>query len=288
MLVGILAIYLPGLGRGFISDDFGWIEKSQVANAVELVTLFTDTTDFYRPVVAVSFSLDWWLFGLEPLGYSLTNLAFLLAATLVLYRLGLGLGMQWGTALVAFGLWCLNHHGINMSLFWISGRTALLLTLFSLLAALALLRHRTISAACWSLLTMLSKEEAVLLPLILLGWEILAKPATNPPDRGWPLGYRLRAAVLEHWPLLAVLVVYLLIRLGVGGMTPFTAPAHYRFTFDPSLLAMNAFEYFIRAGTLPLASVLVLSAYAVALPKPDRHQRCGLFWARFGSLGVAA
>ena len=93
-----LLTYLPGLGRGFIKDDFAWIASNQVTGAGELVGLFTGTADFYRPVVRLSFAADWWLFGVEPLAYGLTNLAILLAAAVVLRALALALGMPRGAA----------------------------------------------------------------------------------------------------------------------------------------------------------------------------------------------
>ena len=126
LLLALLLIYLPGLGHGFIKDDFVWIASNQVTTLPELVTLFTHAPDFYRPVVALSFAADWWLFGIEPFAYGLTNLVLLLAAAAVLGSLAVAIGMSRGSALVAAALWSLNFHGINMSLLWISGRTSLL------------------------------------------------------------------------------------------------------------------------------------------------------------------
>ena len=162
-----LVTYLPGLGRGFIKDDFAWIASNQVTSAGELVGLFTSTADFYRPVVRLSFAADWWLFGIEPLAYGLTNLAILAAGALALRALALALGMPRGAALLAAGLWAFNFHGVDMSLLWISGRTSLLATLFGLLAARSLVVGRPRAAAGWALVAMLSKEDAfVLLPFV--------------------------------------------------------------------------------------------------------------------------
>ncbi len=135
LLLALLAIYLPGLGHGFIKDDFVWIASSEVTSADNLVALFTHAPDFYRPVVALSFTLNRWLFGIDPFGYGLTNFALLLCAAAALARLAVALGMSWGGALGAAALWSLNFHGIDMALLWMSGRTSLLLALFSLLAS---------------------------------------------------------------------------------------------------------------------------------------------------------
>ena len=73
-----------------------------------------------------------------------------------------------GACLFAAGVWLMNFHGINMAVLWISGRTALLLTLFAVLAAIAAARGRPAAAAILAFAAMLSKEEAVLLPVVLI------------------------------------------------------------------------------------------------------------------------
>jgi hypothetical protein len=67
-----------------------------------------------------------------------------------------------------------------MALLWISGRTALLLCLFSVAAVLASLKGRPWLAAVWSFLAMLSKEEAVVLPAILALWAWLSSRSATP------------------------------------------------------------------------------------------------------------
>ena len=94
LLLALLVIYLPDLGHGFIKDDFVWIEQNQARGLTDLLAPFTDAPDFYRPLVALSFAADWWLFGAEPFGYGLTNLAFLLAGAAVLWSLGAALGLS--------------------------------------------------------------------------------------------------------------------------------------------------------------------------------------------------
>ena len=270
LLAALLVIYLPGLGHGFIQDDFVWIAANQVTSPADLISLFTHAPDFYRPLVALSFAVDWWLFGAEPFAYGVTNLALLLAAAAALGSLAVALGMSRGSALAVAALWSLNFHGINMSLLWISGRTSLLATLFAVLAARAFVRGRS-GAAGWALLAMLSREEAVLLPFVLLVWAALPAPG----DAGGPRGVLtdLRRAARQAWPLFAVLALYLAVRTAAGGMTPLTAPAAYEFTLDPMSIGRNALQYLDRAATLPAAVVLIMALAAGAAPRPTPHQR---------------
>lgn len=287
LLLVLLVIYLPDLGHGFIKDDFVWIESNQVRSLTDLLAPFTEAPDFYRPLVSLSFSADWWLFGAEPLGYGLTNLAFLLVAAAILSSLAVALGLSRGAALACSALWMLNFHGINMALLWISGRTSLLATLFSLLAARAFVRGAGPWAAGWALLAMLSKEEAVLLPFVLLAWAAL-QPAGKGDEDSWRID--LRHAARQAWPLLAVLAVYFVLRTAAGGMTPATAPAAYQFTYDPAAIGRNVLEYFDRAATLSAAVPLVLAAAAGTLPRPTPQQKrlaaLGIAWM-VGHLGLA-
>ena len=276
-----LITFLPGLGHGFIKDDFAWIASNQVRSAGELLGLFTGTADFYRPAVRLSFAVDWWLFGIEPLAYALTNLAILAAGAVALRALALRLGMPRGTALLAAGLWAFNFHGVDMSLLWISGRTSLLATLFGLLAARSFVAGRPRAAAGWALAAMLSKEDAVLLPFVLLAWGGLWEPNRDGVG-GAPGGFRLRRALRSSWPLFASLALYLAARTAAGAMTPLDAPAAYQFVLSPMPIVGNALSYLDRGGTLAASFVLLLSTAAWAVPRPAPEQRrwmqLGLVW----------
>ena len=200
LLLALLVIYLPDIGHGFIKDDFVWIEQNQARGLTDLLAPFTDAPDFYRPLVALSFAADWWLFGAEPFGYGLTNLAFLLAGAAVLWSFATTLGLSRGAALACSALWTLNFHGIDMALLWISGRTSLLATLFSLLAARAFVRGAGPWAAGWALLAMLSKEEAVLLPFVLLAWAALQPAGVLQLDDDGAPGRTSMPASGRCWP----------------------------------------------------------------------------------------
>jgi hypothetical protein len=174
--------------------------------------------------------------------------------------------------LFAGALWLLNFHGINMAILWISGRTALLLTLFSVLAAAAALRGRP-AAAALAFGAMLSKEEAVLLPVPLLVL-LLATRASR------------RHVAVAAVGLGVAEAVYFALRIQSGSMTPQTAPAHYQFTFDWSQVGTNVIQYADRAATFTLLTIVLLLAIARTLPVPDKAERrlmlVGFVWALAG------
>jgi hypothetical protein len=239
----IVAVYFPDLGRGFVKDDFTWIRAARAAIAHPVTLIRQPDAGFYRPVVTIAFAFDYVMHGWTPRGYGWTNLALVLSCAAALAVLAMTLGVSARAALVAAVLWTINPHGINMAILWLSGRTATLLTLFSLLAAVAFLRRWYLLAAALIALALGSKEEAVVLPFILLAWTWIR-------GEGEWRSWRAIAA------LLVPLAVYCSLRALTPAMTPATAPAFYRFTLDPRLVTANLGQYLDRSATLAAAALV--------------------------------
>ena len=260
LVTALLVVYLPDVGHGFIKDDFRWIdEASRIRSAADAAHTFRENVGFYRPVVVFSFAADHAVWGLNPRGYGLTNLALLLVDALLVFLLARRLSVPPEGALVGAAVWVFNFHGVNMAVLWTSGRTALLMCLFALSALLAYTRGRWTLAGVLSLLAMLCKEEAACLPFV---FTIAA----------WLDGEsRLVARV---WPAWAALGVYLLLRHDSGAFGPLTAPDYYQFTASPPLIVRNVLEYADRGATVAAVVVIVLliSVGAAAL-SPERHRR---------------
>jgi hypothetical protein len=258
VLVAFLAVvYGPVLGRGFIKDDFRWIAEGQRAVAGGLVRALTGNVGFYRPVVTFTFALDYAVCGVEPICYGLTNFAVLVGCIAGIGALGRALGLSEASAFVAAAIWSLNFHGIGGALLWTSGRTSLLVTCCSAFAASAWLRRRHGAATVWMAAALLSKEEAILMPLALVvsGRSRAGRPDV-PPSR------------LRHVVALAVTVaVYLAMRFNSGAIAPLTAPSYYAPTLDPAIVGRNVLEYLDRAATWPLALLLVACTVTRTLPR---------------------
>src|SRR5258705_10444306 len=158
-----------------------------------------------------------------------------------------------------------NFHGINMALLWISGRTALLLCLFSLAAVLVWLRGSRQAAALLTLAAMLCKEEAVVLPLLLPLLDVVAAGERSTS---------IRRALQRSWPLWAAAALYLILRTQSGAFSLSDAPAYYRLTFDPAMVAKNAAEYLDRGATWPaVAAVLMFLFTPGGTPINDDERR---------------
>jgi hypothetical protein len=269
LTVAWLLAYGPTIPGGFIKDDFGWIYHSRIDSLSSLTSAFTTAQVFYRPVVQLSFGVTELVFGNNPVPYALTNLLLGLACAASIYLLARALGLASWAALAGTAVWAFNFHGINMAIVWLSGRTSLLGTLFSTLAALAFVRHRTIAASLLAFAAFLSKEEVLALPLILVIWSWINK--TDPR----------RTAGL--WLALAA---YFALRINSGAVDISNAPPYYRFIYDPIQVATNIIEYADRSMTLAALVIIAAMISFAALPRlePDgrRQALMGAVWLVLG------
>lgn len=265
LLAIFVLAYAPDIGHGFVKDDFGWIYHSRLSDAASWRNVLLGSTGFYRPVVSLSFGLNEAAFGTWPLGYGLTNLALAIGVCVSLFALATATGLSRWAALFVAALWAWNFHGINMALLWLSGRTALCLCLFSVLAVLSVVRGRSVPAFVFALLALGSKEEAVALPLMCALWAPSYKAA---------------------WPPFAALAVYAGVRTYSGAFTPATAPVYYHFVFDLATVARNTLEYADRAATAPLLATVLLCAIVRYVPRFSDRDRAvvikGLTWVVAG------
>ena len=265
VVFALALIYLPDIGHGFLRDDFMWVRAARVETSSDLRRIFTENVGFYRPLVTTTFAVNRAMFGLRPLPYALTNFALLLVCMWLIVRVAGSVGLGPPFALTAAALWSLNFHGVNMALLWISGRTALLLCAFSLAALAASLRGRWWWTAGWSLLAMLSKEEAIVLPFVLVCWR-------------WYLSEDRRLSSIldisrKALPVFGALAAYLFMRGASGAFGPLNAPDYYRFTFEPSSVARNVAEYVDRSCAI-VAIVLLLTLVLVQTrPTVSRQER---------------
>ena len=249
-----LIIYLPDLGHGFLKDDFGWVWRAR-PDGPGFILAFRSDIGFYRPLVMATFAVDHAFWQLNPFGYGITNLTICCVDAALLWALARCLRLPAAAAVVAAAAWAFNFHGINMGLLWLSGRTALLVVLFALATALAMLgrRHRLAGAFC--LCALLSKEEATLIPALWTAFLFLEGRVVD-SERPRPSGFRSLAA--RTWPLWAALAVYVAVRAQSGAFGPLSAPPEYQFFTSAALLARNVAEYADRALTLSAALVILL------------------------------
>jgi hypothetical protein len=200
---------------------------------------------------------------MRPFGYGLTNLAVFSGCAVLLYALARRFTPP-AAALLTTGVWAFNFHGVNMALLWLSGRTSLLVTFFSLLTAHALLMGAPLIAGVLCLAALLSKEEATLLPPLLTVFVF----AVQPP----PFTSRLRQTLLRVWPMWVALAGYAVLRFQSGAFGFSNAPWYYQLSTSQTF--RNLVEYADRSGTVAIAVVLLMVIAGRRRPifeEPERH-----------------
>jgi hypothetical protein len=264
-----LLAYGPTIGGGFIKDDFGWIYHSRITGWSSLVSAFSSAQVFYRPMVQLSFGVTEALFGNNPIPYAVTNLLLGFACAASIFALGRSIGLAAWAALAGAAIWAFNFHGINMAVVWLSGRTSLLGTLFSTLAALAFARNRVIAAGVLAFGAFVSKEEVLALPIIFTMWSIIGKTDLRRTAATW-----------------MALAVYFVLRNRSGAVGISNAPPYYQFTYDPLHVATNILEYADRSLTLAILCMIASCVAFMTIPKLDDDDRrralVGLAWLILG------
>ena len=254
-LAGLL--YLPTLRYDFVWDDRSLITENQDLLAPAPFGFFGQSFthwwanqgriphEYYRPLVISSLWLDRRLSGLKPLGFHLTSVLLNCGVgVLVVLVLAEMLGSFWPALLggLAFAL----HPTHVESVAFVSDRTDLMMTLFILLAFIALLRYRRRPSSTRSVLTvvpfaaaLLCKETAALFPVLAF---FVLLPELRQPAR------RRRALVLVG-AMAAVVVAYLVARAAVlTGAAPAWGDIGPGLRF---MLAVNAFGRFAFMAVAP-------------------------------------
>jgi hypothetical protein len=217
-LLGVLLftaiVYLPGLKGSFLFDDYPNLEKLGTRGPIESFELlrsylksgFAGPTG--RPLSLLSFLIDANNWPADPWPFKRTNLIIHLLVGAVLFgttrKLLVSIGRtaeaaSW-MAVLSTGLWLLNPFLVSSTLYAVQ-RMTLLAALFMLGGVWFYLHERehiatnprrayatiTIGVGVFTLLAMLSKENGVLLPLLLLVVHATLKKewATPGPTRLW-------------------------------------------------------------------------------------------------------
>ncbi len=131
-----LILYFPITNSFFVSDDFDWMVR---AKQLDWSRVFLSNADgsqasgVYRPLTSVSFWLDYQFFGLNPLGYHLTNLLFFFLTGAALFELIFLLTRQTALSFLA-GLFFIVLPNHPEAVSWLSGRGDVFAAFFYLLS----------------------------------------------------------------------------------------------------------------------------------------------------------
>lgn len=244
---------LPGLlAAEFLLDDRG-----------------AKPTGYYRPVVLLSLWGDRALSGILPQSYHLSNILLHALAVGMVFVL---LRHFVSTAAAAFGSLLFGVHAAHVeSVAFVSGRTDLWATLFVLVSATLWIRSRrreerggpvvplvTVGVTASLVLGALSKETAIALPLVLLGYDcsIAVSRGSSPLRRLWSN----RAWILALACAVLIVIILRLFVAGVGLGAP-AADGPRVFATSPGGVAPSLFFQSLTAYARLLIAPWPLNAY---------------------------
>ncbi len=239
-LIFVLAIlvYAPTLGNGFPYDDrLAIVQNRLIRNLRDVPRMLTSDywagvdlpyvlgeTRLYRPLVIVSFALNYAVGGLNPIGYHAVNLLLHGAVSLAVYALGRRLLFTRAGATVAAALFAVHplHTEVVAG---IVGRAELLMALGVLLALVGYFQGgmagRLGSLAAFAM-GLLSKEQAAVVPVLLGLYDFYAGRQSVRSPR-WTVLARTTSQRLM--PYIGVLGAYLWLRAWVLGGAAAPSPS---------------------------------------------------------------
>jgi tetratricopeptide (TPR) repeat protein len=227
-------VYLNSFRNELLWDDLHLIVDNPAIKhwsrvpGLFLTELFPHGTlsNYYRPLQALTYLIDYSIWGLHPLGYHLTNVLLHVGVALLLQRL-VALLLQNATAGLIAALLFAVHPIHTEAVTYVAGRSDPLSALFMLAALLwfacdprpGLSAPRLLSLTAF-FLALLAREAAVVLILLLVLVERM-RPTEHETCPPW------RDSAVRCAPYLAVLAAYVAWRAAVVGLAAHvsTAPA---------------------------------------------------------------
>ncbi len=190
-IVGILvllciSIYFNALNGEFIWDDKISILDNKYTHSLKYIPEFFSSpffslgsksprigqSDYYRPLVSVSFALDHFFYKDTPFGFHMTNLILHLLNVLMVFFL---------MRMLLKDFWCafwisiiFAVHPVNSStVSYISNRPNLLLVLFCLLSFVFYIKDKFPVSYLFFFMALFSKESSIMLPFIFVTYDYL-------------------------------------------------------------------------------------------------------------------
>lgn len=205
-----VAVYANTIDGEFVSDDIWQVLQNPWITGIGYVPeVFTSAVwdfkpemrpgsgQYYRPVMFLLYMACYAVAGLEPWGYHIVNIAFHAANSVFLFFLALRLLRGWpggkpgegnGGLLLTGGAFftalLFATHPVNTeSVAWVATQTELLFTLLFMVGLYLYISRRYTVSALVFLVSLFTKETAIVLPIMLLAWDLAAGPENDKEGR---------------------------------------------------------------------------------------------------------
>lgn len=235
--LSVLLVYFRAFWFGFTYFDDDSLILNNLAGISSLKNILPafwgeltkGFTAFYRPLLTASFILNYQFNGMAAWGYHLVNVLLHLTACLLFFKLLRKLNAGPGRALF-FSLLFAVHPLNAQAVAWIPGRNDILLAAFALPMLISFINFTNggknrdlILSSLFFVLALLTKETALVLPVLCLGYYFLLA--------GKPRAYRKLVINVSLWT--AVFLLWYLARNNALGFHPewqsgrFVSPAQF-------------------------------------------------------------
>ena len=227
------AIYANSLKNDFVFDDESVVQTNlSIQSFSNIPNYFTAEEGFhkvigryYRPVVSTTYALDYAIWGLNPLGFHLTNIIINLICSLILFAILLILfgNYKFGIFASLISTLIFTSHPVHTeAVSWISGRTDSIAALFFFASFLFYIKYSvsgfdkpdnpnhkkinstTLISLFFYIFGLLSKEMVVTLPVIIILFDFVYLKQN--------LKKLLKERIKVYILFIVVTLVYLLIR----------------------------------------------------------------------------
>jgi len=204
IFVGI-CLYYFSFKNQFIFDDFHYIQNNPLIKTTDPQNLVGIFSSFYKwdylPLTLFSFALEYKLFGLNPVGYHVTNFVLHILNCLLVHILIYHLTKSFFTTCLT-SLFFLIHPVNVESVAWVSELKNLLSFLFFIAAFILFVQfQKKILSAFLFTLGLLAKVSIIILPLLLVLYEYCY---TKIP---------LKKAIWDKWPFWFISLIFSAITL---------------------------------------------------------------------------
>lgn len=218
------------------------------------------TSSYYRPMMHLVFMAEYSIFGFKAWGWHLTNIVFHALNGIFVFLLSLSLlnksskkgshaGLSSGTLALGAALLFISHPARTEVVAWVSAVPELAFTLFLLISLYLYTLYREeekirllIISAAFFLLSTLSKESSLALPILIVAIDII----TRDKKRSFILPFR-------YIPYIIVIIIYFALRINaLQGLTPRPGSHSYLSGFQYFLNVFPLFIDHIKTLVLPV------------------------------------
>ncbi|MFC1868336.1 tetratricopeptide repeat protein [Thermodesulfobacteriota bacterium] len=261
IIVSVVIAYIPTFTGGFILDDNRLIKDNPYVRELHSISSYlsqedgiTDEKDlgvyhtgYYRPLINLTYWLDYKLWGMNAPGFRLTNLLLHLLTCFVLLQL---IALLINNRQTAFWVTCLFAlHPVNTeSVSWVISRNNILVTFFILSSFYLYIIWwekgnyiNGIISVIFLFCALLSKEFALMIfPVFFMYHRFLSEKKRS-----------VFTEIISYMPYIVFLGIYFLLRKKVVGafLTPFDAAQLWTsIYFIPYLIIWNLKLVFIPSG----------------------------------------